>query len=1158
MHRRHLSLLLAAILTVTAAVVGTAGIGSAQRDADPIWSPLSERAQADLLDDADDLGALQPQSFTAATLRQDLLDELLAPARAGRGTTAANVPTVVTIPSPTGDMRSFEVVEATAFEPALAEKYPELAAYVGTATDGSGDTVRFESTPSGFRAQVASTSGWWYVDPRVHTDTSVYLSYFRSDLPITARPAPGTLLLDPTDLIGTVDSSGTGTVDSTEAPDLAERPGLDDVAASDLHARSNGTRQRTYRLAVSADSTYSTFHGGTVPNVLAAYATLVNRLNGIYGPELAIQFVLVDDTDQLIYLNDGGCPGGGSWSTPTPGPNCDPFGSSNGQNLDRNQVVTDAVIGTANYDVGHVVVGLDCGLAATPAVGSPSFKAQGCSGLSVGFGGPIGDPFVVDYVAHELGHQYGALHTFNSQVCGSNRNSPAAFEVGGGTTILAYAGICGNDDVQIIGTATGATGASDPYFHSFSLDQIITYTTSPGSPGNLGAANSGNSVPVAVAGPDGAIPASTPFRLTGRGTDADAATVLRHNWEQRDLAPSSRTLGNPDVAAGALFRSRPPSTDPNRYLPTLQALADQTSNLDGPCPAPNNFDAATQQCWAEFVPNVERSLNFRLTVRDGHPTSGGVNHDDLVVQVVDTGAPFAVTSPNTAVSLPGGSTQTVTWNPAGTNAAPISAANVNIRASLDNGITYPYVLATSTPNDGSHSVTLPGVAADTQARIMVEKAGTACGVFFFDVSDVAFTLTAGGTPTAPPAAVACDSPAPPPPDPDPDPDPDIDPPAGTNAFTTLAPGRFVDTRPSGTTIDGQFERAGVRGADTQYRVDIAGRGGVPSGAKAAIMNVTAVGANGTGFVTVHPCVSPRPVASSLNFTAGVNLGNEIVAPLTASGEVCLYTSRATQLTVDVTGFVAADSPTVPVTPARFLDTRPNGFTFDGQSEGGAKPQAGDTEFLTVAGRGSVPADAAAVIVNVTAVAAERTGFVTVDPCGAEIPVASSLNFVAGVNRGNEIIASVDSEGDICLFVSANVHLTADVVGFLPAGTDLTPVEPGRILDTRLNGSTVDGAFVGDDKRAPGSQFVLQVTGRGGVPVDATSAVINVTAVGAEGNGFVTVHPCITPRPVASSLNHVAGVNGGNEIIARLSATGTICLFTSARTHLTVDVVAAIS
>lgn len=397
-----------------------------------------------------------------------------------------------------------------------------------------------------------------------------------------------------------------------------------------------------------------------------------------------------------------------------------------------------------------------------------------------------------------------------------------------------------------------------------------------------------------------------------------------------------------------------------------------------------------------------------------------------------------------------------------------------------------------------------------------------------------------------------------------DPDRDDPPPPAAALIESLSPARFADTRPTGVTVDGDFQADGRLEAQGEYRVQIAGRGLVPADAEGVVMNITAVGVDGNGFVTAHPCVTPRPLASSLNYAAGVNLGNEIVAGLSDSGEICLFSSRGTHLTVDVTGYVPAGSEVVSITPTRFMDTRPGESTFDNIGDDDGKLEAGSDTILLIQSRGEIPSGLngedgiAAVIVNVTAIGAEGTGFVTVHPCLDPPPLASSLNYVAGVNRGNELVAPVDAGGRICLFTSATTHLTVDVVGYIPRDTDLSPVDPSRLLDTRPGQVTVDGAGAGAGKLTGGDSITVQVGGRGEVPDGATAAIVNVTAIAPESVGFVTVHPCLDPAPNASSLNYVPGVNGGNEIIALLDDDGQICLFTSSTAHLAVDVVGYIS
>lgn len=363
-----------------------------------------------------------------------------------------------------------------------------------------------------------------------------------------------------------------------------------------------------------------------------------------------------------------------------------------------------------------------------------------------------------------------------------------------------------------------------------------------------------------------------------------------------------------------------------------------------------------------------------------------------------------------------------------------------------------------------------------------------------------------------------------------------------------APARFVDTRTTGETIDGDFEGIGKRAAGSEYTVQISGRGDIPADAAGAVLNVTAVAAEGTGFVTVHACLPDRPNASSLNYTAGINLGNEIIAGLDAGGQTCLFTSAAAHLTVDVVGYVPDGSPLTAVSPSRILETRAGDdlTTVDGESEGDGKTEPGSITKLAVGGRAGVPSDSAAVVINLTAVGVQSNGFVTVYPCTPEVPLAASLNYTNGINRGNELIAQLDADGKLCIFTSSSIHVTVDLVAHIPPGTTLTSIDPARLLDTRDT-----------NKRSAGSEIEVQVTGRAGIPEGSSAVIVNVTAVQPDGTGFVTIHRCLAERPNASALNFVANVNGGNEVVAELSSDGTICLFTSESTHLTVDAVGSL-
>ena len=373
------------------------------------------------------------------------------------------------------------------------------------------------------------------------------------------------------------------------------------------------------------------------------------------------------------------------------------------------------------------------------------------------------------------------------------------------------------------------------------------------------------------------------------------------------------------------------------------------------------------------------------------------------------------------------------------------------------------------------------------------------------------------------------------------------------AVTALVPARLLDTRPAGTTYDGFGQRAGLQAADATIEVQVTGRAGVPADAAAAVLNVTVTDAQAGGFVTVWPCGSDRPNASSLNYVAGSTVPNGVIAKIGTNGKVCLYVSGATQLLVDVAGYFSTTAPYVPLLPARVLDTRPAGSTFDNQGQRAGLPADGSVTEVQITGRAGVPASAAAVVLNVTVTEAQSEGFVTVFPCGTARPNSSNLNYVTGSTVPNNVIAKIGAGGKVCLYVSNATHLLVDVGGYFRPTTAFEAIVQSRLLDTRPGGTTIDGVGQGAGVAALGSVTEVQVTQRAGVPVGATAVVLNVTVTQAQGAGFVTVWPCGTDRPNASSLNYVAGSTVPNGVVAKVGAGGKVCLFVSDGTHLLTDV-----
>ena len=373
------------------------------------------------------------------------------------------------------------------------------------------------------------------------------------------------------------------------------------------------------------------------------------------------------------------------------------------------------------------------------------------------------------------------------------------------------------------------------------------------------------------------------------------------------------------------------------------------------------------------------------------------------------------------------------------------------------------------------------------------------------------------------------------------------------------PARLLETRDVAgfTTIDGLFEGEGKLVAGQVLELTVAGRGGVPADARSVFLNVTAVLPEADGFITVYPCDTARPNASNVNFFKGQIVPNSVLAKLDANGKVCVYTLATTDSVIDVNAYVPVGADLQGVAPVRLTDTRPgpdNG-AFDDQDVDG-RIAAGRTLEVVVGNRNGVPANAEAVLLNVTAVYPSADGFITAYECGTTPPQASNVNFRAGAVSPNAVVAKVGTDGKVCLFSLADTDIVVDLNGFVPDGADITAVTPARLLETR----DVDGFNTIDDKNEAvgrvkaGAVYTLQVTDRGNVPTGATVAFLNVTAVDPGAPGFISVFDCAKPRPQnASNVNYFAGQVAPNAVVADVSAAGTVCLYTLAETDIVVDV-----
>lgn len=614
----------------------------------------------------------------------------------------------IDLPTPEGGFARFAVVEAPVMAPELAVKFPSIRTYKGVGVDDPTATVRLDLTPGGFHAQVLSPNGRWYIDPRNHLEPTVHTSYFAVDLVNPRSDYVEVGVLDDSGRLMSQEElqSAGGDADHDHDHDADH----DAEHAESRAAERSGNRLVTYRLAVAATVEYTAFHTDK-DGAMAAIVTVVNRVTGVYEQEVAARFQLVANNDLIVFEGT------------------DNLDNNDAFNLiDDSQDVIDGVIGNANYDIGHTFSTGAGGLASLGVLGESGSKAQGVTGISA----PVGDVFSIDYVAHEIGHQFGADHTFSGRIgscSGGNGNAATAVEPGSGITIMAYAGICGADNLAL---------NSVPYFHTISYDEMRAVMASVPTVGS--SVSTGNAIPTvsAVGGTAFVIPVRTPFVLTAAGADTDGDT-LTYSWEQTDVG-ALRLLSDTSKPTGNLFTFVVPTTSRSRYFPALDTIAAGNTNAaTGNCTVPVYLD-----CITEFLPTVPREMNFRVTVRDGSLGGGGLDSAD--VTVLATGStPFRLTAPNGGQTLSSRNDATITWDVAGTAAAPIDTPTVDVLMSTDGGLSFPHVVATSVANDGSAPVRIPHLVG-TSARLMIRGRGNV----FFDTSDSNITVIAGtGVPEAP-------------------------------------------------------------------------------------------------------------------------------------------------------------------------------------------------------------------------------------------------------------------------------------------------------------------------------------------------------------------------------------------------------------------------
>lgn len=642
---------------------------------DGLWSPVSKDNLKTFLNGRSAVSQL-PASYELVKLNRSQLQLFQKQAPLVKpGVQSKISPVRITLPLPVaGESISSAFTESPILSDELAKQMTGFKTYELKDPVTHGLQGRLSVTAQGVTGLIFTEKGAAYIYPVSPEYPDVHLVHYVKDIPFTLPILCGT--------------KGDAAVHQS-------------TSGSRVQTAVGDCQLRTYRLAVGATGEYTAWAGGSQAQALTYIAITVNDVITIYQRDAAITFTLVSNSS-TVFINGA----------------TDPYSVESGAaaTLTENHSTMDAAYTNSGYDLGIVFHnGFNGGVATLGSCCFNIWKGRAAAGLNFGTGtnpaaGPQG-PIFVNTVAHEMAHQFGVGHTMSSITggCNGNQNPATAWEPGGGSTIMAYAGVC---------TGTAYQTYSDLYFHGGSVLQIMNFATSGSSCAPTSSLS--NTAPtVTVPATSYTIPVSTPFMLTATGADANHNT-LYYNWEQMDAGFTYTTTPSASNTGGPNFRSFPSTTSSTRVFPNLAAVVSGSTTT------------------YEVLPSVSRSMNFMVLVRDAASGGGCTAQESVAVNTDASAGAFTVSSQNTATSWTanGTNTATITWNVAGTNTGSVNCSNVDIILSTDGGVTFTDTLAANTPNDGSQAVTIPSLPTAI-GRVMVKARGN----IFFNVNAANITIT---------------------------------------------------------------------------------------------------------------------------------------------------------------------------------------------------------------------------------------------------------------------------------------------------------------------------------------------------------------------------------------------------------------------------------